>query len=248
MITNIKVDRMLVISDLHVGSTYFAARQRTINFLNYAADHGYHLCLNGDGLEIAQGSITSVAVNAPDVLAAFRRLLNRGLKVYYVIGNHDIVLEHFWTDTPQVVLSPFLNVHAGKKRIRVEHGHLYDPNYLERPEFYEWVTRMAGVALRMVPSIYKLYLLYARYANRPVGDGKDHLLLPDDPLIEAAEEIAERGFDMVVFGHTHQAGRRPLRDGRLYYNTGAWLGKPYYLEITGDSVEFKLWDKKPVTL
>lgn len=245
MITNIKVERMLVISDLHVGSTYFAARQRTINFLHYAADNGYHLCLNGDGLEIAQGSISSFAVNAPDVLAAFRRLLNRGLKVYYVIGNHDIVLEHFWADTPQIILSPFLNVNAGNKRIRIEHGHLYDPNYLGRPALYEWATKMAGVALRFVPSLYNLYLLYAKYASRPVGAGDDQLALPeDDPLIEAADEIAERGFDIVAFGHTHQAGRSRLREGRLYYNTGAWMGKPYYLEINGDSVEFKLWDKR----
>ena len=48
---------------------------------------------------------------------------------------------------------------------------------------------------------------------------------------EAAAEIANRGFDAVVFGHTHRPGETDLGDGRRYFNTGAWLNDPHYLQI-----------------
>jgi UDP-2,3-diacylglucosamine pyrophosphatase LpxH len=40
--------------------------------------------------------------------------------------------------------------------------------------------------------------------------------------LEAAHELADRGFRYVVFGHTHQAKQVDLGNGRFYFNSGTW--------------------------
>lgn len=40
--------------------------------------------------------------------------------------------------------------------------------------------------------------------------------------LEAAHELADRGFRYVVFGHTHQAKQVDLGNGRFYLNSGTW--------------------------
>jgi UDP-2,3-diacylglucosamine pyrophosphatase LpxH len=40
--------------------------------------------------------------------------------------------------------------------------------------------------------------------------------------LEAAHELADRGFRYVIFGHTHQAKQVDLGNGRFYLNSGTW--------------------------
>jgi hypothetical protein len=50
-------------------------------------------------------------------------------------------------------------------------------------------------------------------------------------FLRAALEIADRGFDAVIFGHTHHAGQVALPNGATYYNTGLWHTDPHFVEV-----------------
>ncbi len=137
MIIDAEEDRLFVISDLHLGNPSSTARTRLVEFLDYARITGTSVCINGDGFEMLQTSFSRLASDAVPVLNALRRLMREGNRVYYLVGNHDISLEHFLEDWLFTQIAPFLNLRSGDSRIRIEHGHLYDPWFVRYPKSYE---------------------------------------------------------------------------------------------------------------
>jgi len=243
MIIDIEEERLLVFSDLHLGSPYCRARARTLALLRFAVEGGYSLCLNGDVLDIVQSPMLKLAHDAPDILRALVKIQSKGLRAYYVVGNHDVVFEYFLEDWPMFLLSPFLNLRSGGKRIRIEHGHLYDPSYARNPVFYQWMTGIAGLALKAVPGLYQAYLAVTRlkYGKNEAATGLWTEEAP--PFLNAAREIADRGFDAVIFGHTHRPTTIDLGEGRRYYNPGGWVDDPYFITIDRGNMALAPWPK-----
>jgi UDP-2,3-diacylglucosamine pyrophosphatase LpxH len=232
-------ERMLVVSDLHVGNPYSTATRTLGEFFEYAASGGYNLCINGDGFEILQARFASLAAESATVLRGIRRLIERGLSVLYVVGNHDIALENFLTAWSGIHITPFLNVTSGDKRIRVEHGHLYDPSFMRSPRLYEWLTRAAGPFLHFYPDVYRLWAHYEelryRLQLRLSGERQQSV------YHEAAQMLLRRGFDAVVFGHTHQSEDVALGPEGRYLNCGTWVRGGSFVEIDHGQLTLRRW-------
>jgi UDP-2,3-diacylglucosamine pyrophosphatase LpxH len=246
MITNIRVDKLIVISDLHLGNPFCFSKRKIIEFLEYTYDNGYNLCINGDGFDIAQTSFVKLAKETPEVFNQFRRFRKKNLNVYYVIGNHDLVLEHFFEDWDLFALTPFLNVTSCDIRVRIEHGHLYDPFFVKKPDLYEFCTHLAGYFLNISPQLYKVWILFEKALGylRRYKSKKDNIIgILGEPqsISEAALMILERGFDAVVFGHTHHPGEVEIGD-QSYFNTGSWLMHTNYIEILNGKITLKSHD------
>jgi len=243
MITNICEDRLIIISDLHLGNPFCFSKRKIVEFLAYAADNDYNLCINGDGFDIAQTSFVKLAQEVPEVFKQFRRFAKKNLKVYYVIGNHDMVLEHFFEDWDLFTLAPFLNVTSGDLRVRIEHGHLYDPFFIKSPELYEAVTHIGGFFLSMTPWWYKFWIGFEKMLGflrqRKIKKHNIVGIVGEAPAIsEAACRILDRGFDAVVFGHTHHPGEVDINNLK-YFNSGSWLLHTLYVEITDGTISLK---------
>lgn len=237
----IESDHLFVISDLHLGNPASTAEHRLLGFLEHVEALGASLCVNGDGFDMLQTSFSRLVSASLPVFAGLRRVQLAGGTVYYVVGNHDIVLEHFLNNVLTIELSPFLNVRSGDRTIRIEHGHLYDPIFAAHPRAYEVATRVAGIGLLFNADIYRAWTWGAteidRRRRRRAGDdvvGYSH-------CHEAAEMLLGRGFDTVVFGHTHKAELVELPSG-TYVNSGNWLRGSSYVEIDHGSVALHTWN------
>lgn len=238
----VKEEKLLVISDLHIGCPANRIHTNLTEFFKFCADHDYNLCINGDGLDVVQGSMSTIARKLPDYMNQMTRMRKKGLKIYYVIGNHDIVLEHFLFDWNLFELVPFLNVESNGQRIRIEHGHLYDPMFVNRPHVYEALTWIAGKILLAAPGI---YWWWTKIENRFFGvrdDSAGDLSGEMKHLLRAVEAITRRGFDWVIFGHTHRAGIASVSTGKKYMNLGSWLVKPYFAKIEDGNIELVQWE------
>ena len=134
MILDIAEDRLVVVSDLHLGNPASQAGKTFRAFLDYVRREHLCLCINGDGFEMLQTRFSRLIREALPLLGQISRLRREGGRVWYVVGNHDIYMEHFLDEWLVTGVSPFLNVTSGDKRIRIEHGHLYarPPEKLER--------------------------------------------------------------------------------------------------------------------
>jgi UDP-2,3-diacylglucosamine pyrophosphatase LpxH len=240
MIIESEIERLLVISDLHIGNPFSRASESIGGFLEHARRRGYHLCINGDGLEILQTSFANLANDTVRILDRIGALLGAGLDVLYVVGNHDIVLEHYlesWA-AGGLRICPFLNVRSGSRRIRIEHGHLYDPFYVKHPRLYDALTRSAGPVLHLYPDVYRLWSKYQRLKDRA-----NRRSSRAEPSVyhQAAEMLLRRGFDAVVFGHTHHAETVELLPGKTYVNSGNWMRGGTYVEINAGVITLNRW-------
>ena len=55
------------------------------------------------------------------------------------------------------------------------------------------------------------------------------------------KELLARGFDAVIFGHTHHGGRVEMPDDTLYVNSGSWLTGTTYVVIQRGELTVKQW-------
>lgn len=247
MITKLSSNRILIISDIHLGNPFCKARSRMVEFLRWADNEGYDVVINGDGFEIAQVSFTRIARDVPDVFHAMKAFTRGKRALYYIVGNHDMAFENLLDDWGGFRVAPFLNVDAGPKRIRIEHGHLYDPFFVKNPEMYEFCTWLAGFFLNVNPSLYKLWIKFEKlrslfWKKSDIGIQGEH---PN--FLKSASELANRGFDSVIFGHTHHAGKVALPNGSEYYNTGSWLVGSDYIKIVDGHATLCKWEEDRLT-
>ena len=249
MKTDVAERRLLVTSDTHVGNLFCNARPELVRFLDYARANRYNVCINGDGIDVQYTTLKKLAVETAALVRELRRI-TADITVYYTIGNHDIILEHYVGDWGGLRLVPFLNVTSGSKRIRIEHGHLYDPSLMTRPDLHHGIRRFFALLCRMYPPGYHWHANYEifryRYVRRLLGQDRQWLDSPatrdqSPSFVEAAQELAQRGFDDVIFGHTHYPGVVPLNGRARYINTGSWFGQPHYVVINECAVDLKPW-------
>ena len=239
MIIDAQEERLLVVSDLHLGSPASSAERRLVGFLDHAAEIGASVCVNGDGFDLLQSSFSRLVRASLPVLSKLRKVQAEGGNVYYVVGNHDIVLEHFLQHVLVFQMAPFLNLRSGGRRIRIEHGHIYDPFYSRFPRVYATAGRTFGMTMLLHKDFYKVWSTMAdgvdRYRRRRAGD-----VLDLSPHHRAAEMILDRGFDAVVFGHTHYPELVELPSG-TYANCGTWMHDGSYVEIDAGHVALREW-------
>lgn len=244
MNTTIASEKIVIISDLHLGNPFCRTKSEIFRFMREKFEEGYDICINGDVIDIAQVSFEKIAIDAPDLLYLIQSYTKKGRSTYYTIGNHDMVLENFLNDWGNFQIVPFLNLKSGGALIRVEHGHLFDPRYIRNPEFYEFLTRIAGYFLAIHPAFYYTYIYYEKMMKKM--NRRHSIGIPGEPaeLSYAAFEYVRRGFDHIVFGHTHIPGLIELEKGKTYVNPGSWLTNRYYVEVNQGNVELKQWTPK----
>jgi UDP-2,3-diacylglucosamine pyrophosphatase LpxH len=87
-------------------------------------------------------------------------------------------------------------------------------------------------------------MAYERARNRLLARlGGDGAILRDEhpAFTGAARELLRRGFDAVVFGHTHVPGSLALDGGKVYCNPGSWMSRGNYVAIENGAVELRRW-------
>ncbi|MCC7402787.1 MAG: UDP-2,3-diacylglucosamine diphosphatase [Bdellovibrionales bacterium] len=243
MITTIKSNRLVVISDLHLGNPFSEACRRVVPFIKWAAAQGYDICINGDGLEIAQSSFSKIATQVPEFVRALGEVRKGGREIYYIIGNHDLLLEHFLEDWGVMKVSPFLNVISNGRRIRIEHGHIYDPFFVKYPVLYETLTHLAGFVLKAWPAAYRLWIAFEVWKSK-MRYKRTGIVGEHPSFCEAANELAQRGFDTIIFGHTHHPGVKDVSEGAKYFNSGSWMISSHYVSIDSGAVALREFNRE----
>jgi UDP-2,3-diacylglucosamine pyrophosphatase LpxH len=237
----IDVDHLVVVSDLHLGNPFSSAPSRIVEFLDHLESEGIDLCINGDGLDIAQATTQSLADHTTRVVARIERFRAAGRRVYYVAGNHDEAMLHFIGDWIVDAVAPFLNLTNSRRRIRIEHGHVYDPLYTKSPALYNGLCRAGRPLARLLPDVYSFISSVEGRLSGGHTDGAD------SPCATGAAMLLARGFDAVVMGHTHHAMLLELGDG-VYVNSGNWMNDTTYVEILPNEIRLQRWEPDGIEL
>lgn len=182
-------DKIIVLSDLHLGiedaySEILENRRYLVEFLERiaATSDVREVVLNGDVLDEWYLPLSFVATDRGDfyrknlenngiVLAALKGIINAGIKLVYVVGNHDMSVntQYIQDVIPGIeVCSDRLGVGlyrtGDRDEIVIEHGHRYDA--------FSAPDTITNAHLTSGPSMLPPGYFYARFAADWVLKGK----------------------------------------------------------------------------
>lgn len=218
-----------VISDVHLG-TYGCRANELSRYLS-TIDPAI-LVLNGDIIDIWQFSKKYWPPGHMQVIKQITSMLSRGVKVYYITGNHDEMLRRFenFSVGDFHIVNKLVIHHGNKTRSWIFHGDVFDVTM----KYSKWLAKLGAVGYDML-----IYInAFINYISKKLGKGKISLSKKIKNSVktavkyinsfeETAAEIAiEKEYDYVLCGHIHQPADRIISTGNRkvnYLNSGDWI-------------------------
>ncbi len=229
---------ILVISDIHLG-TYGCHAKELLHYLKSIKPKV--VVLNGDIIDIWQFSKTYWPNSHMKVVKHLINWMGKGIKTYYVTGNHDEMLRKFVglkMGSLNIVNKVVLKLPDGKKAW-VFHGDVFDVTM----QHSKWLAKLGAAG-------YDILILINRFFNffseKVFKKGKLSLSKKIKSSVKSAvsfinnfeETSADIGisnnFDYVICGHIHHPEIKIITNdvGKItYLNSGDWVENLSALEF-----------------
>jgi UDP-2,3-diacylglucosamine hydrolase len=234
-------------SDVHLGAVPPETERAFIRWLTYTADHASELVLNGDLFDFWFEYRSVIPGGHARALGALAELVDSGLPVTLMGGNHDWWAGRFLSDDIGLTLEPNPVVRdlAGLRTL-VAHGdglgradlpyRILKAGLRSRSArwFFRWLHPDMGATLASRISRTK-----ARLTGPSTAEEARSNLLYD----WAVEKLAAEGdLDLIVLGHAHIPLLHEAGPGRFYVNLGDWIYHRSFLVLTeGKRPSLQTW-------
>lgn len=235
-----KID-IAVISDVHLG-TYGCRANELCRYLT-AIDPSI-LILNGDIIDIWQFRKKYWPSSHMQVVKQITSMLSRGIKVYYVTGNHDEMLrkfEHFSIGNFHIVNKMVIH-HDNGDTSWVFHGDVFDVTM----QHSKWLAKLGAIGYDTLI----LINAFINYCSEKLGRGRISMSKKIKDSVKSAvsfinhfedtvSELAiDKGYQHVLCGHIHQPVIKEYSNKKgsvQYLNSGDWIENLTALEYEGGS-------------
>ncbi len=217
-----------VISDVHLG-TYGSRAKELHTYLKSIKPK--ILVLNGDIIDIWQFSKSYWPKTHMRIIKQIFSMASKGVKIYYVTGNHDEMLRKFTgfkMGSLEIVDKVVLELDG--KKAWIFHGDVFDVTM----QYSKWIAKLGAVGYDM------LILLNAavNFISEKLGRGrvslskkvkntvKSAIKFINDFEQTAAEIAISNQYDYVVCGHIHHPEIRKISNQEgsvMYLNSGDWI-------------------------
>lgn len=219
---------IVVISDVHLG-TYGCHAKELLKYLKSIKPE--QVVLNGDIIDIWQFSKRYWPKSHMKVIKLIMEWITKGVKVYYITGNHDEMLRKFVgfrLGSFSIENKIVLDLHG--KKAWMFHGDVFDVTM----QHSKWIAKLGAMGYDF------LILLNSgvNYLSKQMGRGrvsmskrikngvKSAIKFIGDFEKTAADIAIEKEFDFVVCGHIHQPQMRQIKTPKgtvMYLNSGDWI-------------------------
>lgn len=226
------------ISDTHFGSPLYKEENRKLiwkNFLLSLENTDSELFLLGDIFDFWIEYKRAVRSDYFDILFSIKRLINSGVKVTLIRGNHDFIRGSFLEKT--IGISVFNNEHIiitdNSINVTLIHGdnlkkglktsirnHIIKSNFNQL--LYKFVHPDIGIPFaEFISSISR-----KRYRKKASKNSTKYRNL-------AFKLLEYNNSNALIMGHTHKQELTTI-DNRVYGNSGSWLKEPHAIKISGN--------------
>ena len=230
------------VSDVHLGLQVGdpAGRERRFaDFLQGLPEDTDALYLLGDIWDFWYEYRDVVPKGYIRVFSALQSLMDRGVKVYFFQGNHDVWTYSYFEELGMKRLEQPCLVEIGGKRFCLGHGDALGPV----PAGYRFLrglfhNRVAQFLFSMLhPWIAFRFGNGWSRNNRLAHDQEYEFRGKDEPLYKFAEEFSARNdVDYFIFGHYHSSVDMTLPSGARLLVLKDWMRSSPYLCFDGVSV------------
>jgi UDP-2,3-diacylglucosamine pyrophosphatase LpxH len=221
---------ILVLSDVHLG-TYGCHARELLHYLKTIKPKT--VILNGDIIDIWQFSKRYWPKSHMKVVKHLMHWMNKGVKIYYVTGNHDEMLRKFvgFKMGPLKIVNKVILELDNGKTAWFFHGDVFDVTM----QHSKWLAKLGAVGYDTLIHINRL----ANFISEKIfRKGKISLSKKIKNSVKSAvkfinsfeQTAADIGisnhFDFVVCGHIHQPEMREIENEQgkiMYLNSGDWI-------------------------
>jgi UDP-2,3-diacylglucosamine hydrolase len=236
-------DRLVIVSDAHLGATPREVEERFLQFLDEVPALGDSLLINGDLFDfffVYRRVIPRAGVRVVTRLAT----LARRVPVAMTGGNHDRWGGSFWESELAIKFSAGeLRLPLGDRTVLAIHGDGVAEAHW-RGRMIHRLTRhpvTAGVYRLLHPDVG--FWLVKRLSGRLADSTHDALVLERAAARQRAwafDRLRESpDVSLLVMGHTHLPALEEPFPGRRYLNPGAWFDGFRYALASDSGVELR---------
>jgi UDP-2,3-diacylglucosamine hydrolase len=227
----------IVVSDQHLGAVPPATEAGFRRFLDHVASNAAALLLNGDLFDFWFEYRSVILREHFRVVAKLADVVDAGVPVTFVGGNHDAWAGSFLRDEVGVeVLAGPVEMELAGRRALVAHGDGVGRGDLKYRALKRVIrSRPAVGAFRALhPDLGRRIAMLASSTEHKAGTG-DASSQGRAAFIRAwAEEVLRERpeLELVLAGHAHVASLSEVTPGRYYVNSGDWIGAEWwYVEL-----------------
>ena len=238
---------ILVLSDIHLG-TYGCHAKQLLSYLKTIRPK--MVILNGDIIDIWQFSKRYWPKSHMKIVKHIMNWMSKGIKIYYVTGNHDEMLRRFCgfkIGSLQIVNKVVLPL-ANNKTAWFFHGDVFDITM----QHSKWLAKLGAVG-------YDTLILINTFANfisekifkrgklsfskKIKNSVKSAVKFINNFETTAADIGISNKYDYVICGHIHQPEMREITNHHgsiMYLNSGDWIENLTALEYNnGEWIIYK---------
>lgn len=233
------------ISDVHLGLQDWETEKKKerllVKFLQHCAADAAELYIVGDLYDYWFEYRRVYQKGFFRTLTALQDLVEKGVAVHYLIGNHDFMHRDFFEKEIGAYLygDPITRVLDGRKFF-IAHGDglvVNDLGYnilkkILRNKFLQWLYSFVH------PDLGITIASGTSKKSRNYTTKKDYG--EEDGLFDAAKKKLDAGFDYVIMGHLHTRHHKKMGGGE-YINLGSWLNSPCYGVYSQSKFEIVDW-------
>lgn len=230
------------VSDVHLGLQVHDSEERErrfAGFLRSLPEDTEALYMLGDIWDFWYEYRDVVPKGYLRVLSALQELMDRGVKVYFFEGNHDVWTYSYFEELGMVKLTQPHLVEIGGKTFCLGHGDGLGPV----PAGYRFLSGLFHNRIaQFLFSLLHPWLAF-RFGN---GWSKNNRLAHDqeyvfrgeeEPLYKFAEDFSAAGkVDHFIFGHYHADVHMTLPSGAQLHILKDWMHSSPYLCFDGEDV------------
>jgi len=241
---------ILVLSDVHLG-TYGCHAKELLLYLKTVKPKT--VILNGDIIDIWQFSKRYWPKSHMKVVKQIMHWMSKGVKIYYITGNHDEMLRKFVgfkMGSLKIVNKVILDLDDGKKAWFF-HGDVFDVTM----QHSKWLAKLGAVGYDTLIHINS----FANFISETIfNKGKLSLSKKIKNSVKSAvkfinsfeQTAADIGicnqYDYVVCGHIHQPEMREIENEHgkiMYLNSGDWIENLTALEYAAGEWKIYRYDE-----
>jgi len=245
-----KID-ILVLSDIHLG-TYGCHAKELLHYLKSIKPKT--VILNGDIIDIWQFSKRYWPKSHMKVVKHLMGWMSKGIKIYYIPGNHDEMLRKFagWKLGSLRIVNKVVLELDNEEKAWFFHGDVFDFTM----QHSKWLAKLGAVG-------YDTLILINRFVNfiseRIFNKGKISLSKKIKNSVKSAVKFINsfentaadigisNNYQYVVCGHIHHPEMREIvnEEGKIMYlNSGDWIENLTTLEYNNGEWKIYRFDPK----
>ena len=237
-----------VVSDIHLGAVPAETERAFRRFLDHVAADASFLLINGDLFDFWFEYRHVVLAEHYRVLAKLKDVVEAGVPIAFVGGNHDAWAGPFLRETVGIQLHEGpVEMTLGGRRTLVAHGDGVGRGDLKYRALKKMIRNPVTVgAFRVLhPDLgRRIAFMASRTEHRTVATDQEARGRAAYIQAWALEQMRrDPGIELVLTGHAHLASLTEVGPGRFYVNSGDWLGTYDYVVLPpgGGAPELRAW-------